>query len=673
MVLTTELILGLFGLVFLTETVADVLNLSRLRSDLPAEFQGIYDSEKYRKSLQYQTEVTCFEILHRAMSFGVFAGFLLAGGWNWADQWARQFELGSVGTGLIFVALISALRFVIQLPFSVYSTFGIEARYGFNRTTPQTFVADLFKGLVLSALLGAPIFAGLIYFFESAGSLAWLYAWFALTVFQVGVTYLAPALILPLFNKFEPLPEGDLKRAIEIFAAQRKFKLSGIFTMDSSKRSTKSNAFFTGFGKLRKLVLFDTLIQNQSLDELVAVLAHEIGHYEKKHIQQSMVVSVLSSGVLFYVFSLFLNRPDLFAAFKMDSTSIYASLVLLSSAAGPVLRLVSVLALWRSRANEFEADRFAREACGKPEALVSALKKMSVDHLSHLNPHPMKVVLEYSHPPVLQRIQALRGLGVFLLFMVSLSMVSSQSFAQTPTPQASAGAMLSQSKVTPSKVQTQKSKYGPDAMPLSVSHEYFKGHDAPQFWALIPYYAPQQTGSSCSVAAATMVVNAARVGHVLRAEEPLATEAQVIKNSKSTAWRFSVGLMGRGVLLDDLGGYLTSGLAGYDAKPKWVEMIHANPDSRLKIHQILVEMEKNPKEFLIANFVQGVYTGDAPVGHFAPVGAYDSENQRVLILDPDREWYEPYWVSEDVFFKGMNTVDQSAKGAYRGLIRVVLP
>ena len=676
MVLTTQGIVFVFGFVFLTEMVADILNLGRLRFELPQEFRGLYDADQYRKSLLYQAEGSQFELIVRTVNFGVFVLFLVFGGWNWADQWARQFQMGTVGTGLVFVAWVSVLKFLFQLPFSIYSTFIIESKYGFNRTTPQTFVADSIKGLLLGAVLGAPVFAGLIYFFESAGPLAWLYAWVALTVFQIGLTYLAPALILPLFNRFEPLPEGDLKKSIEAYAAERKFRLNGIFTMDSSKRSTKSNAFFTGFGKLRKLVLFDTLISNQTSEELVAVLAHEIGHFEKKHILKSMIASIFSSGVVLYVFSLFLNRQDLFQSFGVRLPSIYAALVFLGILSGPVLRLFGVLSLWRSRVHEFEADRFARETFGKPEALISALKKLSVDHLSHLNPHPMKVVLEYSHPPILERIKALR-MVVVIVFLVSTISFASGSVS-TPSPVAMSTSAVGVIVVASPSAQPQKDKpkYGPEAVPLSVSHEYFQKHDAAQFWAMIPYYVPQQTGSSCSAASATMLINAARAGKSLSADEPLATETRVIQKSKSSGWKFSLGILGRGVNLDDFGPYLEASFKAYGIQPVSLETIHLAKDSseaRSRIHQILVEFEKNPKQMILANFVQGVFTGDAPVGHYAPVGAYDSEKRRVLIMDPDREWYEPYWVSEDVFLNGMATVDQSARGAYRGLIRVILP
>ena len=266
------------------------------------------------------------------------------------------------------------------------------------------------KGTVLMILIGAPIFAGIVWFFQSAGSNAWLYSWIAFTALQLLLTFLAPAVIMPLFNKFDPLPEGDLKEEIQNFAHKQNFALQGIFRMDSSKRSTKSNAFFTGFGRFRRLVLFDTLIEKQSRDELVAVLAHEIGHFKRKHIQKSILLSIVTSGVMFYVLGRFLGNPELFAAFGMENVSVYASLVFVAFLFSPVMRFLSVFTHLLSRKHEFEADEYAVRTYGKPEELISALKKLSIDNMSNLKPHPLKVLLDYTHPPILQRIAALREL-----------------------------------------------------------------------------------------------------------------------------------------------------------------------------------------------------------------------------------------------------------------------
>jgi STE24 endopeptidase len=397
-------------LVFSLDTLADVLNLTRLRGELPEEFQGTFDPKKYSESLLYQRDKVRFELLQKTVALLLVIPFIFLGGFNAVDEFARSFTHHPMAMGLLFVGTLSVLKFLTQLPFSIYETFFLETHYGFNKTTPVTFVMDIAKGAVLGSILGGIIFSGIVYFFQTAGPQAWLYSWLAFTTFQIVLMYLAPAVIMPLFNKFNPLPDGPLKKAIQEYAQTRNFQLSGIFTMDSSKRSTKSNAFFTGFGRFRRLVLFDTLISKHTLEELVAVLAHEIGHFERKHIVKSMVISIFTTGLLFYTFALFLNNPDLFAAFKMEHISVYASVVFVGFVCSPFLRLLSFFTQMMSRKHEFEADEFAVQTYGSPEVLISALKKLSVDNLSHLTPHPLKVALDYTHPPILERIQALRRL-----------------------------------------------------------------------------------------------------------------------------------------------------------------------------------------------------------------------------------------------------------------------
>jgi STE24 endopeptidase len=220
--------------------------------------------------------------------------------------------------------------------------------------------------------------------------------------------FVAPVVIMPLFNKFVPLEEGDLKESIEAYARSQKFKLKGIFTMDGSKRSTKTNAFFTGFGRLRRIVLYDTLIEKHSLRELVSILAHEMGHYKKKHILKSIVISVLTTGLMFYILSMFINNQELFAAFKMEQTSIYASLIFFGFLYSPIQMVLSLFGNMLSRKHEYEADEYSVKTYREPVSMILALKKLSVDNLSNLTPHPLKVFLSYSHPPILKRIQAIR-------------------------------------------------------------------------------------------------------------------------------------------------------------------------------------------------------------------------------------------------------------------------
>jgi STE24 endopeptidase len=393
----------------LLDVLADALNMRHMKTDLPQEFEGVYDAEKYRRSLQYQRENARAATLKRTVTLLAALVFLVFGGFNAVDRFARGFDFGPLGTGLIFVGALSALRGLLQLPFSIYDTFVIEERYGFNRTTPRTFALDLLKGLALGVVLGAPIFALIQWFFESAGPNAWLWSWLGVTAFQLLVVFLAPVLLMPLFNKFSPLPDGELKSAIQHYVHAEHFELQGVYTMDGSTRSTKANAYFTGFGRFRRLVLFDTLVANQSVEELTAVVAHEIGHFKRGHIIKTMVLSIAVTAALFFVLSRLLNNPSLFESFRMENLSVYGSLVFAAILYGPLLRLFSIFTHLMSRHFEFEADDYSASTYRKPEDLVSALKKLSIDNLSNLTPHPLKIWLDYTHPPVLERIRVLRA------------------------------------------------------------------------------------------------------------------------------------------------------------------------------------------------------------------------------------------------------------------------
>jgi STE24 endopeptidase len=270
---------------------------------------------------------------------------------------------------------------------------------------------DLAKGLVLSALLGGPLLAGILALFQYSGEFAWLYCWIVTSAFTLIVQFIAPTWIMPLFNKFTPLGAGELKDAILSLAQSVNFSLQDVYVMDGSKRSSKTNAFFTGFGKHKRIALFDTLVAKHTVPELVGVLAHEIGHYKKKHIVQGIVISILHMGLLFFLLSVFIGNRGLFDAFFMEHISVSAGLVFFGLLYTPLEFIISILLHIISRAHEFEADRFAAEATHQPQSMIDALKKLSVDNLSHLTPHPFYIFLNYSHPPVLERIRAIRSLG----------------------------------------------------------------------------------------------------------------------------------------------------------------------------------------------------------------------------------------------------------------------
>ncbi|WP_138430839.1 M48 family metallopeptidase [Fodinibius saliphilus] len=392
---------------FILKLAADFYNLKSLEKSLPEEFSDVYDEETYEKSQKYTKVKTKFGILISAFNLLLLLGFWFAGGFNWLDQIVRSWELGTIWTGLAYVGILLLAKSILSLPFSLYSTFVIEERFGFNKTTPKTFVLDLLKGLGLGVLLGGPLLAGILAFFTFIEHFAWLYAWGAVTVFTLFIQFVAPTWIMPLFNDFEPLEEGELRKKIREYADKVNFALEGVYVMDGSKRSSKSNAFFTGFGKNKRIALYDTLIENHTDEELVAVLAHEIGHYKKKHIIKNMIISIAQTGIMFFLLSVFLNSQGLYDAFYMEQISVYTGLIFFGMLYAPIDMIVSIFMQVLSRKYEFEADAFAANTFQK-EPMVAALKKLSKDNLSNLTPHSFYVFLNYSHPPVLERIKTIK-------------------------------------------------------------------------------------------------------------------------------------------------------------------------------------------------------------------------------------------------------------------------
>ena len=396
---------------FLLDLVGRLLNLSALKPELPSAFADVFDADEYRKSQDYTREGTRSGIIEDSISLVIFLIFWFAGGFGIVDNWVRQIVPDNyILQGLLFMGVLYVGSTLISLPFDLYDTFVIEEKFGFNKTTLGTFFADKAKGLLLAVVLGAPLLALILFIFHTFGSNAWLYGWIAVASFSLLMTYLAPTYIMPLFNKFKPLEDGELKSAIQEMSTKCDFPLTEVYEIDGSKRSTKANAFFTGLGKNKKIALYDTLIQNNGVQELVAVLAHEIGHFKKKHIIQSMTLGILQMGVLFFLLGKFLNNEGLFQAFKVDNVSVYGSLVFFTFLFEPISKLLGVVMMMLSRKNEYEADAYAAEVTGQPESLISGLKKLSKDNLSNLTPHPFFVFLNYSHPPMLKRLAALEAL-----------------------------------------------------------------------------------------------------------------------------------------------------------------------------------------------------------------------------------------------------------------------
>ncbi|MDP2922151.1 MAG: M48 family metallopeptidase [Candidatus Omnitrophota bacterium] len=393
---------------YLLSLIVETLNVKHASADLPKEFEGFYDAAKYKTAQSYLKENTRFHLIKDTFFTIVTLLFILGGGFNFVDQIARKLSQGEIIAGLAFAGLLGLGMQIISIPFSAFRIFVIEQKYGFNKTTVKTFILDIIKSLILSAIIGGIILACVIWFFQIAGSLAWVYCWVAITVFQLFLLFIAPVVIMPLFNKFIPLEEGELRTAIQNYAKSQNFALAGIFKMDASRRSSKSNAFFTGFGRFRRIALFDTLIQKHTTDELVSVLAHEIGHYKKKHFIKGVILSIVTTGLMLFILSFFIKNQGLFGAFKMQNLSIYASLIFFGFLYSPINLFIGVFSNIFSRKHEYQADAFAVTTYKRADAYILALKKLSVDNLSNLTPHPLKVFLDYTHPPVLKRIEAIR-------------------------------------------------------------------------------------------------------------------------------------------------------------------------------------------------------------------------------------------------------------------------
>jgi STE24 endopeptidase len=394
---------------FTLNGIADYLNLKMLCNELPAAFHGVYDPDRYRQSQQYLKINTRFGWVTGTFNVIVILIFWFGRGFPLLDEWVRSFNYGPIITGLIYMGILILVKSLLSLPFSIYATFVIEERFGFNQTTWSTFLMDMIKGVCLAILLGTPLLAGVLAFFEYAGSNAWWYCWIAVTVYMLGVQFVAPTWIMPLFNKFTPLEDGELKSAILSYAESINFPIANVYVMDGSRRSRKSNAFFTGFGRHRRIVLFDTLIKQHTVGELLAVLAHEMGHYKKKHILQSMVLGILQMGMMLYLLSIFISYQGLFDAFYMPQKSVYAGLIFFGMLYSPLGFFIGIFMQMLSRRNETEADRFSVETTRDPNSMAEALKKLSVHNLSNLLPHPLYVFLNYSHPPVLKRIREIQG------------------------------------------------------------------------------------------------------------------------------------------------------------------------------------------------------------------------------------------------------------------------
>jgi len=373
---------------------------------LPEKLKGICDEEEYRKTQLYQKENNRLSLWSSSINLVVILIMIIAGGFAVVDNLARTLSANSVIISLVFFGIIAFASDIINIPFGYYDTFVIEKKYGFNTMTIRTFITDHIKSWFIALLVGIPVLGLITWFYYKTGKNFWWYAWGLITVFSVFINLFYSELIVPLFNKQTPLPEGSLRTMIETFSQKTGFRLKNIYIIDGSKRSTKANAYFSGFGPKKRIVLYDTLQKELSEEEIVAVLAHEIGHYKKKHVLLNLIFSILITGIMLFLLSIVINSPSFSQALGSQNTSFHLGLIVFGILYSPLSLIIGLLTNYISRKNEFAADKFVRDNF-RPEVLGEALKKLSVKNLSNMIPHPAYVFFHYSHPPLLQRLEKL--------------------------------------------------------------------------------------------------------------------------------------------------------------------------------------------------------------------------------------------------------------------------
>jgi STE24 endopeptidase len=391
---------------FFVERYLDYLNSLMWSETLPDKLQGICDAEEYKKTQLYHKDNNRLSFWSSSFNLMIIIAMIIAGGFAFADNIARSVTSHPVLISLVFFGIIGFASDLINIPFSIYDTFSIEKKYGFNTMTVRTFITDHIKSWFIALLVGAPVLGLITWFYYKTGKNFWWYAWGLITIFSVFINLFYSELIVPLFNKQTPLPEGSLRTSIESFSQKTGFKLRNIYIIDGSKRSTKANAYFSGFGPKKRIVLYDTLHKQLSEEEIVAVLAHEIGHYKKKHVLMNLLFSIITTGVMLFLLSLVVNNPSFSRALGSQTASFHLGLIVFGILYSPLSLVIGLLTNYISRKNEFAADRFVVDNF-KPELLAEGLKKLSVKNLSNMMPHPAYVFFHYSHPPLLSRLEKL--------------------------------------------------------------------------------------------------------------------------------------------------------------------------------------------------------------------------------------------------------------------------
>jgi STE24 endopeptidase len=401
------IIIAIILINFIKDKILDAINAKHFNDPIPEELNDVYDTEEYKKSQNYKSTNYRFGIWSSLFSLVLTLGFLLLDGFEHVDNIARNYSNKPIVVGLIFFGIIMIASDIITTPFAYFKTFVIEERFGFNKTTKKTFVLDKLKGLLMMVILGGGIIALIIWFYQITGNNFWLYAWGIVTLFTVFMNMFYSRLIVPMFNKQTPLEEGELRNKISDYAKSVGFSLNKIFIIDGSKRSTKANAYFSGFGSEKRVTLYDTLVNDLEDEEIVAVLAHEVGHYKRKHIIFNLVTSILLTGLTFYILSIFISNPLLSNAIGVETPSFHVGLIAFGLLYSPISEITGLIMNYVSRKFEYQADDYAKTTY-KAEPLITSLKKLSKNSLSNLTPHKAYVFMHYSHPTLLDRIRNLR-------------------------------------------------------------------------------------------------------------------------------------------------------------------------------------------------------------------------------------------------------------------------
>ena len=402
------IIISILIISFIIDKILDTLNEKRFDDEIPDKLKDVYDEKEYKKSQSYKKTSAKFSNLTSLIITSLTLLFFLVDGFKYLDNFARSYTDHPILVALIFFGIIILGSEIVSTPLSYYSTFVIEEKFGFNKSTVKTFWLDKVKGLFISALLGGGILSLVIWFYQITGKNFWIYAWILVAAFALFINMFHAKLIVPLFNKQNPLEEGELKTAIEKYAQTVGFTINNIYVIDGSKRSTKANAYFSGFGSQKRITLYDTLINDLDTNEIVAVLAHEVGHYKKRHIIFNLISSILLTGLTLFILSLFVNSPLLSEALSVSTPSFHIGLIAFGILYSPISEVTGLFMNYMSRKFEYQADNFAKETFER-NALITSLKKLSKNSLSNLTPHPAFVFAHFSHPTLLQRIENLES------------------------------------------------------------------------------------------------------------------------------------------------------------------------------------------------------------------------------------------------------------------------